>query len=65
MAGPNKQWTFWVCEPSEFPIVYPCVEHAYVLTGTYFVTYEGTTMANNIRRTLAHQIVHSSREDAV
>ena len=41
VAGKSKSWTFWNCEPSEFPWEYSSVEHAYILQGKFSVQYEG------------------------
>ena len=41
VAGKSKSWTFWNCEPSEFPWEYGSVEHAYILQGKFSVQYEG------------------------
>jgi len=41
VAGKSKTWTFWNCDPSEFPWSYAKDEYAYVLAGQFYVTYEG------------------------
>jgi uncharacterized cupin superfamily protein len=43
VAGKSKSWTFWDCDPSEFPWTYSKDEYAYVLEGQFYVTYEGTS----------------------
>ena len=41
VAGKSKTWTFWNCDPSEFPWSYAKDEYAYVLAGKFSVQYEG------------------------
>lgn len=41
VAGKSKTWTFWNCDPSEFPWSYAKDEYAYVLAGQFYVTYDG------------------------
>lgn len=41
VAGKSRSWTFWDCDPSEFPWAYDKVEYAYVIAGQFYVTYEG------------------------
>ena len=44
VAGKSKSWTFWNCDPSEFPWSYAKDEYAYVLAGQFYVTYEGADL---------------------
>ena len=41
VAGKSKSWTFWNCDPSEFPWSYAKDEYAYVIAGQFYVTYDG------------------------
>ena len=41
VAGKSKTWTFWNCDPSEFPWSYAKDEYAYVIAGKFSVQYEG------------------------
>ena len=41
VAGKSKSWTFWNCDPSEFPWSYAKDEYAYVIAGQFEVTYDG------------------------
>ena len=41
VAGKSKSWTFWNCDPSEFPWSYATHEYAYVIAGQFYVTYNG------------------------
>lgn len=41
VAGKDKKWQFWNCEPSSFPFAYDKVEHLYMLAGKFSIQYEG------------------------
>jgi len=41
IAGKDKKWQFWNCEPSLFPFAYDKVEHLYMLAGKFTIQYEG------------------------